>query len=306
MRLLQRTRWVKPQNDRRLKSLRSVSARIVSVARSAILAFLILGFAQGVWAALLGSNLKTSPAIPWAVVAMAVVLWLMWQYLGGKWWPRSTSEARRHYLRAKRVSGWLFAWALLAGALSIVALAGYWIVMFQLVKMPANVIPDISKYPLLTVALTVAMASLVSPLSEEAAFRGYCQVILEREFLGPVAVVISSILFALAHVTHGLSWPKLLVYFLAGVTFGVTAYLTNSILPGIPVHVLGDLTFFTLVWPYDAKRRLFREGGADAWFWIHAAQGIIFTALAILAFSRLAGVTQRVRAVGDNRSLSID
>jgi membrane protease YdiL (CAAX protease family) len=286
--------------------MRSVSARILSVARSAILAFVILGFAQGVWAALLGSNLKTSPAIPWAVVAMALVLWLMWHYLGGKWWPRSTSEARSRYLRAKRVSGRVFAWALLAGALSIVALAGYWIVMFQLVKMPGNVIPDMSTYPLLTVALTVAMASLVSPLSEEAAFRGYCQVILEGEFPGPVAVVISSVLFALAHVTHGLLWPKLLVYFLAGVTFGVTAYLTNSILPGLPVHILGDLTFFTLVWPDDAKRRLLREGGADAWFWIHAAQAIIFTALAILAFSRLARVTQLVSTVGGNRSLSID
>lgn len=274
----------------------SVSRRIFAIVWSAILAFLILAFGQGVWAALFITNLKTSPRIPWAVVVMAVVLWLMWQYLGGKWWPRSTSEARHRYLRARRVSGRAFVWAMLAGVLSIVALTGYWIVMFQLVKMPANALPDMSSYPLLTIVLMRVMASLVSPLTEEAGFRGYCQVILEREFRGPAAVVISSVLFALAHFTQGFFWPKLLVYFLAGLVFGVTAYLTDSILPGIPVHILADLTFFALVWPHDAARRLVAGGCADAWFWLHVAQAVVFTALAIFAFRRLAHVSPALAA----------
>jgi membrane protease YdiL (CAAX protease family) len=232
---------------------------------------------------------------------MSLVLWLMWQYLGGKWWPHSTWEVRHRYLRAKLTSRQVFGWALLAGALSIVALAGYWIVMFQIVKMPGNVLPDTSRYPSLTVTLMLVMASLVSPLSEEAAFRGYCQVILEQEFRGPAAVVISSVFFALAHTTHGVLWPKLLVYFLAGVMFGVTAYLTKSILPGIVVHIIADLTFFTLVWPYDTARRLVGEGGADEWFWTHAVQAIIFTILGILAFSRLARITGSVRADANHK-----
>lgn len=149
---------------------------------------------------------------------------------------------------------------------------------------------------MLTTALMLVMASLVSPLTEEAAFRGYCQSVLERELSGPAAVAISSLLFALAHVTHGLFWPKLLVYFLAGVAFGVMANVTNSILPGIAVHILADLTFFTLVWPHDAARRLVWQGGADAWFWAHAAQAVIFTALAILAFRQLARATETARA----------
>jgi len=53
-----------------------------------------------------------------------------------------------------------------------------------------------------------------------------------------------------------------------------------------------------LVWPHDANRRLLWEGGGDAWFWIHAAQTIVFTALSILAFLRLARVTQPMRTVG--------
>ena len=65
--------------------------------------------------------------------------------------------------------------------------------------MRGNALPDFSRYPLLTVVLMLVMGSLAAPLTEEPAFRGYCQVILEREFRGPVAVIISSVLFALAH-----------------------------------------------------------------------------------------------------------
>jgi len=95
-----------------MKTVRSLPGKIVMVAWSAVLAFLILAFGQGVWGLLLASNLRLTAAIPWAVPAMALVLWLMWEYLGGKWWPRSTSEARRHYLRANRVSAAVFAWTL--------------------------------------------------------------------------------------------------------------------------------------------------------------------------------------------------
>jgi membrane protease YdiL (CAAX protease family) len=276
-----------------MKTSLAGSGRIVPVVWSAILAFLILAFGQGVWAALLISNLKTSLAVPWCAVVMAFVLWLMWSYLGGKWWPSSTSDARRRYLRANPASGRSYAWTFLAGILSITALTGYWIVFFSLVRMQANVLPDLSKYPLITLVLVGIMASLVSPLTEEAAFRGYCQVILELKFPATTAITISSVLFALAHLTQGFFWPKLLVYFLAGLVFALPAYLTNSTLPTIPVHILADVTFFILVWPHDSARRLVWQNGADFWFYLHISQAIVFTFLAILAFRQLAKVSSR-------------
>jgi membrane protease YdiL (CAAX protease family) len=268
-----------------------------------ILAFFIVALTGGIWSALIVANIKISPRIPWAVVVMGLILWVGWQYLGGRWWPRSSSDARRRYLRARSMSGPVFTWAVTAGALSVVGLAGCWIVLFQLVKTPANAVPDYSSYPQLTVILMLIMSSLVSPLSEEAGFRGYLQVALEREFRGIVAVVVSSVLFALAHLNHGLFWPKQLVYFLAGVAFGVIAFLTKSILPGIVTHIIGDLTFFIFVWPRDSSRRLVSQGGADIWFWIHAAQFVVFTALAILAFAHLASLNERIRVSAGNRDL---
>jgi membrane protease YdiL (CAAX protease family) len=260
----------------------------VALAATAV-CFLILFFGQGVWSILLVLNFTRNPnAWPWSVVAMAAVLWLMWQYLGGHWWPRNTSETRRRCLRANPVSPRLLARSFAAGIMAVVALAGLWIVLFQLVRTPANALADASKYPLLTVVLVTIMSSLVSPIVEEIAFRGYLQGTLERTSPAITAVFVSSLLFMLAHVNHGWYWTKLTVYFLAGVFFGVIAWLTDSILGSLPVHIVGDLTFFLLIWPRDSGRVLVSEGGADRWFWIHVAQAVIFSIAAAIAFLRLA------------------
>ena len=97
---------------------------------------------------------------------------------------------------------------------------------------------------------------------------------LNEKFRAPAAIVIVSIVFALGpHPPGGaVLWPKLVFYFLTSVTFGVMALLTDSILPGLVVHILGDLAFFTLVWPDDSARPLARDTGAYPWFWLHAAQ----------------------------------
>lgn len=284
-----------------MNRMRALFGRIPAVVWSGAMAFVLATSAGGVWTVLLISNVATSPAIPWSVAVMALLLWLMWQYLGGKWGPRNTSQARRRYLRARRLPGQVFAWALVAGLLSIVALVGYWIVLFQLVKIPARVLQNFSGYPLLTVVLVLVMASLVSSLAEEVSFRGYFQGILEQKVNGPVAIVIAALLISPGHsLTQGFLWPIMLWYFFSDVMFGAMAYLTKSILPSAVVHSIGLLIFFTLVWPYDAQRRLVWETGANTGFWLAAAQAVIFTVLALLAFIRLARVTKGTHAVEGN------
>ncbi len=272
--------------------MQSLPHRLAAVVQSAVLASLISAFGAGIWIVFIASNLRFAPAIPWSVPAMAFVLWLMWQYLGGRGWPKSSSDTRRSYLRANPIPRLMWAWALAAGVLSLVALAGFWIVLVELTGAGGNpTIPDYSQYPALTVVLGLLMGSLVSPITEEAAFRGYAQVILERVLPAAAAIVVSSLLFALWHgPTQGFVWSKLLFYFVVGVVFGTIAYLTNSVWPALPVHILGDLTFFFLIWPNDAARPLVWRDGADAWFWLYAAQAIVFTILSVLAFRQLAKV----------------
>ena len=277
--------------------MHSLSDRIWAVLWSALVSSLIAVFGAGVWILLISTDLSLSPTIPWAFLLMALVLWLMWQYLGGRWWPHGTSDARRAYLRSNRVSGQKLAWALIAGVLSIIALSGFWIVLVELAGVGGNpTIPDYSRYPHVLVILGLLMGSLVSPITEEAAFRGYAQVKLERVFPAAAAVLISSLLFAFWHgPTQGFVWSKLLFYFIVGVAFGTLAYLTNSSLPAIPVHILGDVTFFFFIWPQDAARPLVWRDGANLWFYVYAAQALIFTVLAVLAFRRLRRITQASR-----------
>jgi membrane protease YdiL (CAAX protease family) len=261
-----------------------------------ILALGLTVLCGGVWSGLLIANLSTSPAVPWCVGVMALVLWLAWQYLGGRWRPASTSETRRHYLRARPVSVPVFAWAVLAGVLGTVALVGLWIVLFQLVKVRGNPLPDFSQYPLVTVVLVIGMAAFVFAVIEEAGFRGYFQSALEETIRGPLAILIAAAVMVPGHgLTQGFALPTVLFYLFVDVMFGATAYLTRSILPSLVTHFIGLVVFFSLVWPNDASRPMVAEEGADWWFWLHVAQTVLFASLAIAAFWRLARATGGAR-----------
>jgi hypothetical protein len=93
--------------------LHSITRRILTIIWAALLGFFIALTGQGVWTVLVSINLATSPAIPWSVLVMAPILLVIWLYLDGRWWPRSTSQARHRDLRANPVSGQVFAWAFL-------------------------------------------------------------------------------------------------------------------------------------------------------------------------------------------------
>lgn len=277
----------------------SLVQRAAAALWAAVLALLVAGVASLTWGGLLVANLTISPAIPWAVVVMAVALWFFWRYLGGAWQPHSASAQRRTLLRWRLVSRSVLGWALMAGALSLAALVGLWIVLVELTHIGGNpTIPGAATTPAVTLALALVMGSFVSSLTEEFAFRGYAQVTLERTFGGVAAVVISSLLFMLYHgPTQGFAWSKLTFYFLVGVVFGSIAFLTNSTLPAWPTHLAGDLIFFFLIWPNDATRRFVWRDGADPAFWLVVALVVVFTALAILAFLRLSRGARASRAM---------
>jgi len=275
--------------------MRSLASRILVIIWAAFVGFFIALAGQGLWTLLVSINLVTNPTIPWSVAVMAPLLLLMWLYLDGRWWPHSTSEARHRDLRANSVSRQVFGWSFLAGMLSTTALVWYWIVITRLVRIPGNVLPNMSGVPLPTIVLAVGMGSLISPVLEQAGFWGYCQVILERRYVPVAAILITSIIYSVGPhpPTGNVLWPRLVFYFLTGLTFSVMSYLTNSNLPGLLVHILGIFIFFTLVWPGDSTRRLVSASGADSGFWIAAALAVIFTALAVLAFSRLGRLAKR-------------
>jgi membrane protease YdiL (CAAX protease family) len=239
-----------------------------------------------IWSALLLTNLEFGAGVPWAAGVMAVFSLALWRWLGrGK---------RADYLRAARLPAGIFVLAVAAGGACLAGLAGLWIVLFELVKVPGNV-SDVSRLPPLTVFASLAMAAIVGAVFEEAGFRGYFQGTLERTLPAPAAIAICAALMAPEHAaTQGFVWPTMLFYLLVDAMLGASAALTKSILPGIVVHAAGLFTFFAVIWPADRARHLVWEHGADAWFWLHLAQAAVFGAIGIALFVRLARQTREI------------
>jgi len=249
---------------------------------------------QGVWSALIVTNLRTTPAVPWAVLVMSILIGIGIQYLRGAWGRSRSADARRLSLRARLVSGEVFIWAEVAGALSMIALAALWILLASLVRVPGGVLPNMSAYPRWSAGLAIGMGALISPLCEQAGIFGCGQSALERQWSGATAVMVASVAFAvLPHPPGGMPlMAKLPFFFLTGLVFSTLSYVTKSILPAIPVHIVGLLMFFMLVWPRDAERRLIPTAGTDVWFWLHLGQVVVFGTVAVWAFGRLAHATQ--------------
>jgi membrane protease YdiL (CAAX protease family) len=224
---------------------------------------------------------------------MPFVLAALVAFLAGRAGPKAGAGVRRAMVPLAPVSAKAWAWSLAAGGAAVIAAAALWTVMATIVRVPPNLLPDLKSVPMLTAIPMLLVSIAAAPLSEEIAFRGYAMNLLRRRFSPAVALVITSVIFAAAHLTQGLYAPKLIVYFLAGLTFGYIALRTGSLLPAMVVHGCADLTFFTLVWSHDAGRRLLSEGGADGWFYANLALLAVFTPLALLGFRQLARATAK-------------
>ncbi|MFI4936333.1 MAG: CPBP family intramembrane glutamic endopeptidase [Caulobacterales bacterium] len=265
--------------------------RIKIIGLAALAACAILAVGQFLWGFMVMANIALTPTLPWAALVMPFVLAALVTFLAGRGWPKKGAQARRKLVPLGPVSARAWTWSLIAGATGVAAAAALWTVMASVVRVPPNVLPDTHGVPMTTLVPILLISIIAPPLSEEIAFRGYAMGFLRRHFSPTSALVITSLLFAAAHLTQGLYAPKLIVYFIAGLAFGFVALRTGSLIPAMVVHSMGDLTFFTLVWSHDAGRRLIGEGGADAWFFASLAILVVFTPLSILAFRQLVRVT---------------
>lgn len=124
----------------------------------------------------------------------------------------------------------------------IVALLGLLYVLWAVIGL-LSPIPDLSAYPTTSHRWsTFLMGGVTAGVVEEAAFRGYMQTSLERHDRDN-AVWITSLVFVAAHITQGLGAVLLLGpgMFVASMLYGTLARRTGTILPGMAIHVAGDL-----------------------------------------------------------------
>jgi membrane protease YdiL (CAAX protease family) len=251
--------------------------------RAIVTGMIVTGVPAIVWAMLATINLRLTPRVPWSAPLMAGLLWVYWRYLRG--------EGRSEYLRATALAPRAWRLSLIGGGSAIAAVwalfAAFRGVMH--IAAPSN---DLTRFPVWTILAAIVMGSAVAGVAEEAGFRGYMQVPLERAYGPVVAIATTSVLFTLVHLTHGTRiFPFLPFYLAVAVVYGLLAFLTGSILPSMTLHFVGDVLMFAM--RYIAAR----QGVAAATGNIALGYAIVaagFVVLSVLMFRLLARSTRMI------------
>jgi len=220
--------------------------------KSLVIAFIILEGGTMTWGLLARTNIRLTPEIPWSGVVMLVILGLLIKYLGGWGPPEKTKKIRTLWLRLNSISGSSKPRVILSAVLLGFTLLLFTLLSWQLVSIefgPLTQIQRIQHLPAWTIATLILTTSMVAGVVEEVAFRGYLQKPLEDRY-GPLsAIILVAVIFTLIHLPGLTITPALLPIFLLGsLGWGVLAYLSNSILPGIIAHVALDAVGFFWIW----------------------------------------------------------
>lgn len=271
--------------------------KIPVVVRAVVVGLLVLVAGNFLPQGLIAANVG-SPAVPWSAAAIAVYLWLYWQYVNGRGWPRSTSAARRQGLRAVPLPARLWRWSLTAGALGIAALTALTYALAHVMPLGLDAIPDaLLQLPAATLVGIVVTVSVMAGIVEEAAFRGYMQGPIERRHGPVVAIAVVSVVFALAHAPGSAAEaPRMALIVIASVGYGILAYLTGSILPGVVLHAAQDILGSALLWLATrdgaVSSRPPSQGASDPAFWAECAATLVLGAGTVWAFRHLAAAAR--------------
>jgi len=228
----------------------------------------------------------------WVVLPMLFVLWAFWKFFSGSWGTSHLAETRKTWFRSTRLSPSTWKWGIAAAIFFVVVVQSSFVVTFRLIEFPAAKFTADYKlfdtFPLWVAWLLIVMCSVVNGVCEEAGFRGYMQFPIEKKY-GPVtAIVITSILFTLIHLTHTWALPIVPHIFFASVLLGIIAWKSGSLIPGIIGHAILDVFDYS-VWWTDltggfTKQTIFKTG-VD----MHFIVWVLIFLLGVFAFFRVIG-----------------
>ena len=125
--------------------------------------------------------------MPLSLVAMLGYLFLYWKFFSGSWRPKKTTEVRKKYFRAGRLSPALWKWSLLLAALFVLIVQSSFVVTFRLIQFPTDVFAQgfgFESLPLWMAWAFILIAALSAGLTEEVGFLGYGLAHLQKRY-GP-------------------------------------------------------------------------------------------------------------------------
>jgi membrane protease YdiL (CAAX protease family) len=191
------------------------------------------------------ANLRVAPSVPLFLPITALWLWLFWQYLRGRGWPRRTADQRRLDLRAGALSQRVWLWSIVAGGLGLASALSLALLTGRIARLPGRAYEspfDLSPYPWWTVLSFFLAISCTAGVVEEAAFRGYMLSQIQRRHGWVVGIALVAVLFYAAHLSHAYATVAFVPFFAAySIVHGALVFLARSILPSVVLHAIGDL-----------------------------------------------------------------
>ena len=256
---------------------------------------------------LLQTNVQYLDQFPWAFVAGALYLWLFVNYIRGKGWPAATSKVRSKYFRMNPMSPSVRKWAMVSGFFLSLTIACMVIWGWLFTEWPtgqSEMLKALAAAPKMTIISLLVLATVATGIIEESAYRGYMQVPVETRHGPIIAILISSLVFALS---HPLPYEILPFFVLGSLGWGALAFLSNSNLPGMIFHALVDLPFFIWgIYNVDVIESMLRysvlESGSTQGFTVSVTMSMLFAAATIFSLWKLkqarAGSEDQLAAAG--------
>jgi len=235
---------------------------------------------------------------PWSVFVMIGVFWLYWKYFSGSWGPKSTVDSRKFSFRSVNMSTTVWKWGLVAAFLLVVIVQSGLILTFRIIDFPAETFTtiDYDLFPLWFVVVFIIMAALEAGMFEEVGFRGYMQIPLEKRYGPKVGITIVSIMFVVLHLHQVWAPPVLIHIFVISLLFGILAYSSGSLIPGIIGHTIIDIFSWAYWWSGVAEKfemRTIFDIGIDIHFILWVIIFGISTALFFWTVHKLTTVRQQ-------------
>jgi CAAX protease family protein len=258
----------------------------------AIVTGLVIGLVPAnVWPPLLYSL-----GVPLASITEAgfLALYVWWASGGGP--PSVTRGLRSTAFRRVTLGSAQWGWGVLAALAFATTIHAAIVLLFRLQPFPAEAFRqgyDFSLIPSRGLQwLAVVVSATSAGICEETGFRGFMQGPIERRHGPLIAILVSSLLFALVHLTKGWALIGMVpIVFGAGVLLGLLAWAAGSLIPAMIGHIVMDIGLFGFWWTGiagDFTARPITETGVDQLFIVTCVT--LTTALLIVL-----GAIQRLR-----------
>jgi membrane protease YdiL (CAAX protease family) len=263
----------------------------------AIVSGLLIGMiAANIWPIFL---LKLGMPIAAAAELLFLGAYVWWAAGGGP--PRSLQVARAEHFRKSPLSGAQWLWGMVAAISFAATIHAALVLVFRFVPFPADAFHhgyDLSFIPSRQMQwLACIVSALSAGVCEETGFRGYMQTPIEKRHGPVIAILISSLLFMVIHLTKDWALVAMVpVVFGAGVLLGTMARASGTLIFVMIGHWFMDIGLFAYWWSQIAgtfAQRPISETGADAAFFAECAVFAAVLAVVLHATLRL----RRLRGV---------